>query len=104
MRMSIGVVIVFFLIVLGVWLMDIATDRAKVVEVSAPVFAYSDWECGYSNQTGCSVVFEVGADTEYDIQRIRYGKDFMAIKIQQGGLSGWVYSGKAVQVHAEPNT
>lgn len=84
--------------------MDIVTDRAKIVEITAPVSAYSNWECGYSNQSGCSVVFEVGADTEYDVQRIRYGKDFMAIKIRQGDLTGWVFSGKAVQIHAEPNT
>lgn len=104
MRMSIGVIILFSLGILGVWLMDIATDRAKVVEIAATVTAYNDWKCGYSNQSGCRVVFEVGADVEYDVQRIRYGKDFMAIKIQQNGLTGWVFSGKAVQVHAEPNT
>ncbi|MFL1456366.1 hypothetical protein ACJO5Y_18145 [Marinobacter sp. GN3S48] len=104
MRVSLGVVILLSLVGLGVWLTDIITDRAKVVEVTAPVPAYNDWECGYSNQPGCSVVFEVGEDAEYDVQRIRYGKDFMAIKIQQGGLIGWVFSGKAVRVYAEPNT
>jgi len=89
---------------LGVWLLDIISDRTKVVEVIAPVSAYADWECGYANQSGCSVVFEVRSGAKYDVQRIRYGKDFMAIKVQQGGVTGWIFSGTAVRVDAEPNT
>jgi len=104
MKLTIGVFLVLTLVVLGIWGMDIATDRAKVVEVTAPVSAYPNWECGYSNQSGCSVVFETRADAKYGVQRIRYGKDFMAIEIQQNGISGWVFSGKEVRVYAEPNT
>ncbi|RUO35092.1 hypothetical protein [Aliidiomarina soli] len=103
MKISIGLVFVFLSVVVGVWLMDIGTDRTKVVEITAPVPAYTDWECGYANKSGCSVVFEVEADAKYDVQRIRYGKDFMAIKIQEGGSSGWIIYGEAVQVHAKPN-
>ncbi|RKR72100.1 hypothetical protein [Marinobacter nauticus] len=104
MKISLGVLIVLTLVVLGARLMDVATDRAKIVEFSAPVSAYTDWECGYPNQSGCSVVFELNANAEYDVQRIRYGKDFMAIKIQKGGVDGWVFSSPAVRVHAGPST
>ncbi|WP_447894974.1 hypothetical protein [Vreelandella sp. GE22] len=104
MKIILSILFVVILTVLGVWLMDIATDQAKVVEISAPVSAYTDWECGYSNKPGCSVIFEIITDAEYDVQRIQYGKDFMAIKIQQGGVSGWVFYGKAVRIHAGSNT
>ncbi len=104
MKLSIGLLIVFSLVVMDVWLMDIASDRENIVEITAPVSAYSDWECGYSDQSGCSVVFEVEVNAKYDVRRIRYGKDFMAVKIQQDDLSGWVFSGNEVRIHAEPNT
>ncbi|WP_211227204.1 hypothetical protein [Saccharospirillum impatiens] len=94
MKLTIGVFFFFTLVVLGVWGMDIATDRAKVVEITTPVSAYPDWECGYSNQSGCSVVFKTRTDAKYGVHRIRYGKDFIAIKIQQHGLSGWVFFAK----------
>ncbi len=84
--------------------MDVASDRENGVEITAPVPAYTNWKCGYSDQSECSVVFEVEVDARYDVRRIRYGKGFMAIKIQQGALNGWVFSGTGVRVHAEPNT
>ncbi|MFT6635924.1 hypothetical protein [Alcanivorax sp.] len=104
MKLSIGLVIASALVVLGLWFIDIASDQENAVEITAPVSAYTEWECGYPDQLDCSVVFEAYVGEKYDVRRIRYGKDFMAIKIQQGDLSGWVFSGEGVRVHAKPNT
>ena len=104
MKLSIGVVFIITLVILGVWQADIANDKEKKVKITKPVLAYDNWECGYQNQPNCKVVFEVVTESEYDVQRIRYGKDFMAIKIMQKGLRGWVFSDKEVQIVAGQNT
>lgn len=104
MKLIIGVAIVVFLVSFGVWKVDIANDRTKNVKITETVLAYNDWECGYQNMPNCSVIFEVMANTTHDVQRIRYGKDFMAIKIHLNGLLGWVFYGKGVKVNAGPNT
>lgn len=101
MKLSIGIIIAICLVVLGLWAADIASDRGNKVKITEAVLAYSHWECGYSNKPGCSVVFEVPAGTAHDVKRIRYGKDFMAIQIHQNGSSGWIFSGKGVQISAK---
>jgi len=104
MKLSIGLVIAFALAAMGLWLIDIASDRESAVEITARVPAYTNWECGYPDQPDCSVEFEAYVGEKYDVRRIRYGKDFMAIKIRKGDSSGWVFSGEGVRVYAEPNT
>jgi len=104
MKLSMGLVVASALVVLGVWFIDIASDRENFVEITGTASACTDWECGYHDQPDCSVVFEAYVGEKYDVRRIRYGKDFMAIKIQQGDLSGWVFSGEGVRVNAKPNT
>lgn len=104
MKLSIGIIIAICLVILGLWVADIAGDRGNKVKITEAVSAYSNWECGYSNKPGCSVVFDVPAGTAHDVKRIRYGKDFMAIQINQDGLSGWVFSGKEVQTLAKPSS
>lgn len=104
MKLGIGIIIAICLVILGLWAADIAADRGNKVKITEAVSAYSNWECGYSNKPGCSVVFDVPAGTAHDVKRIRYGKDFMAIQINQDGLSGWVFSGKEVQTLAKPSS
>ena len=104
MKLSIGIIIAIFLVILGLWAADIAGDRGNKVKIAETVSAYSNWECGSPNKPGCSVVFDVPAGTAHDVKRIRYGKDFMAIQINQDGLSGWVFSGKGVQTIAKPSS
>ncbi|ASK68246.1 hypothetical protein CF168_04800 [Shewanella bicestrii] len=104
MKSSIGVAVTVFLIVLGIWLADLLNDQSNSVKVTESVAAYSDWECGYQHTLDCKVVFETEVNKSYPVQRIRYGKDFMAVKVSQVGISGWIYAGKGVQVNAEPNT
>lgn len=104
MKLIIGVSVVIFLVALGVWRADVAEDRKNTLKITEKVLAYNDWGCGYQNQHTCSVAFDVKAGAVFDVQRIRYGKDFMAIQIYQNGLTGWVIFGKGVQVSANPNT
>ncbi|WP_372872861.1 hypothetical protein [Shewanella sp.] len=104
MKSSICVAATVFLIVLGIWLADLLDDQSKSVKMTESVAAYSDWECGYQHMLDCKVVFETKVNKSYPVQRIRYGKDFMAIKVSQAGISGWISAGKGVQVSAEPNT
>lgn len=104
MKLSIGIIIAICLVILGLWVADIAGDRGNKIKITEAVSAYSNWECGYSNKPGCSVVFDVPAGTAHDVKRIRYGKDFMAIQINQDGLSGWVFSGNGVQTLAKPSS
>ena len=104
MKSSIGVAVTVFLIALGVWLADITEDQSKSVKVTESVAAYDDWECGYQHTLDCKVVFKTEVNQSYSVQRIRYGKDFMAIKVTQAGISGWIYVDKGVQVSAAPNT
>jgi hypothetical protein len=104
MKLSISIIIVAALVVVSIWLVDIANDKNKSVKITETVSSYNSWECGYQNQVGCSIVFEVKPDSVLDVQRIRYGKAYMAVKINQTGLSGWVFSSKGVQVYAKPNT
>ncbi|MBY0417978.1 MAG: hypothetical protein K2W88_07965 [Pararheinheimera sp.] len=104
MKSSIGAVIAIFLIALSVWLADIANDQSKTVKVESVVSAYNAWECGGQQTIDCKVVFETEANQSYDVKRIRYGKDFMAIQIKRAGASGWIFSGNEVQVSAAPNT
>lgn len=104
MKLSIGVSIVILLVSLGVWRADVAKDQENTVEITEKSSAYNDWKCGYHNQPNCSVAFEVKAGSVYEVQRIRYGKDFMAIQVDHNGLTGWVVSGSGVRVSAKPNT
>lgn len=98
MKIGVRVVVVILLVVLSVWLADIFNDQAKTVKITDTLPAYNAWECGCQNHLGCSVVFEVDSGAVYDVKRIRYGKDFIAIKIDQSGASGWVFSGKGIRL------
>ena len=104
MKLSIVIISVVLLLIVGRWSLDIANDRSKEVKITEEVEAFNDWECGYQNKSDCNAVFEVNPDSTFKVKRIRYGKDFMAVKINQAGSSGWVFSGKGIHVYAVPNT
>lgn len=104
MKLSIGILIVTIVVSVGIWQADIANDRSKAIKISERVTAYNDWECGYQSQVGCTNVFEVAPVQTLQVERIRYGKDFVAVKISQGEKTGWVISGKGIEVYVQPNT
>lgn len=103
MKTGVGVVIAMFFIALSVWLSDIANDQSKTVKVENVVYAYNIWECGDQQTMDCKVVFETETNKSYDVKRIRYGKDFVAIQIKQAGVSGWILFGNEVQIIAAPS-
>lgn len=83
MKFSIIIASAILTSIFGFWIVDIARDRTKTVKITHVVSAYNDWECGYQNQDNCKVLFETQLGSVYKVQRIRYGKDFMAIEITQ---------------------
>ncbi|WP_447928734.1 hypothetical protein [Vreelandella sp. EE27] len=93
-------VIVLLLAGLGMWGLDIAEDRSKLIKITEPIPAFDHWKCGYTARPDCSVIFDAVAGTEYEVRRIRYGKDFMAIQIEQKGERGWVLWGESLYMHA----
>jgi hypothetical protein len=104
MKLGIGIFIVAILVVAGIWQVDIANDQRKAIKISENVAAYNEWECGYQSHVGCTEVFEVAPVKILQVERIRYGKDFMAVKISQGEKTGWVIYGKGIEVYVQPNT
>ena len=104
MKLNIGILIVAIIVSVGIWQSDIANDQSKAIKISESVAAYNNWKCGYQSLVGCTKVFEVAPIQTFQVERIRYGKDFMAIKISQDGKTGWVIYGKGIEVYAQPNT
>lgn len=105
MKLSIAVAVAFVLALFSLWQADLASDKDKQIKVTENVVsAHNGWECGYSNRPDCSVVFELTANMVLDVHRIRYGKDFMAIKVKLNSIYGWVILGEGVEFNANSNT
>ena len=100
MKVISSIVIVCLFVVFGFWQLDIASDKRKQVKVITTATAYNGWQCGYEETPNCSVLFKLTKDSLHSVQRIRYGKDFMAIKVFYNGSYGWVISGKEVEIIA----
>ncbi|MDK2594020.1 hypothetical protein [Pseudoalteromonas obscura] len=101
MGLNISVAIVIALAIVGAWCVEISHDQAHSVKFTETIRAYNDWECAYQNQYGCSVVLEDAAGTEHNVRRRQYSKDFMAVKVEQAGISGWVFAGNGVHVSSK---
>jgi hypothetical protein len=104
MKITIVTIFIVLLISFGVWQTDVAKDQRKRIVVSGKVTAYDKWECGSSLYKDCVEVFTLNPSTEHNVQRIRYGKDYMAIKVNKNNLSGWVTLGKNVKVIGQSGT
>lgn len=104
MKQIIVIVIVAFFITLGFWKADISKDQTNIVRVAGKVEAYNDWECGYSKRPDCEVVFELNENTEHRVRRIRFGKDFMAIKVKKQNKNGWIMLGKGIEIIEQTGT
>lgn len=81
---------------------DIHLDRSKEVRILKTTALYESWE-SLGGQESASTV-EPGENLK--IERIRYGKDYMAIKVaKDNGLSGWlIYSSDSVEVQGNGKT
>jgi hypothetical protein len=102
MKRAIVIVITIILIIiaisLGIWLRDIYIDRQQVVNTLQSVAFYTDWKCGLKcgekNRIG-----EIPSGMRFKVLRIRYGKDYMAIKVQYNRKKGWlIYSSDELEL------
>jgi hypothetical protein len=103
MKKTIGLVITIIIAIiiavpLGIWLMDIHSDRQQVVTTLQKVDFYSDWKCGLKcgekNKIG-----EIPSGMRPKVLRIRYGKDYMAIKVKYNRERGWlIYSSDELEL------
>ena len=71
---------------------DIFRDRQNIIATEAPIPAYTDWK-PYPGKDQ-TPLFVLPANARVRAKRIRYGKDYMAVRVQdEEGRSGWIFSG-----------
>lgn len=81
---------------------DIFQDRQHVVVTKESVPANSDWEPYPSREM--KPVFVLQSNTRAKVNRIRYGKDYMALKVEtSGGEIGWTFHGDSFRVEKTHN-
>jgi len=76
--------------------LDVVQDRQTTVSITGPAPLYPDWDTGPRYQSAIGVI---GPSTSTKVLRVRYGKDFEAIKVRtDAGQTGWVFSGANVHL------
>jgi hypothetical protein len=95
---TIIIVAVIIAVSLRIWIIDIYSDRQYMVATLQNVALYTDWKCGLrcgeKNKAG-----EIPSGTRLKVLRIRYGKDYMAIRVEYNRNIGWlIYSSRDVEL------
>ncbi|MNL29805.1 hypothetical protein D3C87_1515040 [compost metagenome] len=73
--------------ILGLFAWDIWEDRSQSVSIIQQTALYDDWEFGDRQKS----IGKVERGENLKVLRIRYGKDFMAIKVERNdGSVGWI--------------
>lgn len=103
MKLVIGVLLVVVFILVVFWWADVSSDQGYLVEITERTAVYGRWDCGYKLQVGCEKLFYIAPVKIFKVERIRYGKDFMAVKIKQGEKVGWIMFGGGVEVYERPS-
>jgi hypothetical protein len=103
MKRAIGIVITIILIIiaipLGIWLRDIHIDRQQLVNTLQSVAFYTDWKCGQKCGEQNKKIGEIPSGIRLKVLRIRYGKDYMAIKVQYNRKKGWfIYNSNELEL------
>lgn len=84
---------------MGLWIKDIHSDRQNVVTTLEEISLYSIWKCGL-NCGNENKIGDIPAGQNLDVLRIRYGKDFMAVKVEYNQEEGWlIYDSKLLQIN-----
>lgn len=84
----IGTLVVVTITLFGWLIWDIQSDRSKSIRIIKEVPLYDEWE-PLNGQKSSSMI---APGENLKVNRIRYGKDYMAIKIErESGKSGWVF-------------
>jgi hypothetical protein len=94
---------VITLIILGLWVLDIASDRSNKLEVLEPITLLKEAPQDYPEKN--SEVGMILPGETLEVLRMGYGKDFRAWRVKGSkGQEGWfIESGKNVRV-ANPST
>lgn len=80
------------------WVKDIRDDMSNVVTTLDNVDLYAKWTCGI-NCTKQDKITKIPIGKELNVLRIRYGKDFMAIKVEYQQDKGWlIYDGRQLEI------
>lgn len=81
---------------------DILKDQRHKIEIIDKTPVYANWEPYPRNE---QPLFSVTTTDIVRVKRIRYGKDYMTIKIEtEKGQSGWVFYGPTVRIQYPKNT
>jgi len=77
---------------------DVCRDRALRVSITREVPMYARWEM-VDGRPSVTPVGRIGPIREQQVLRVRFGKDFMAIRVRnQAGTDGWIMGGGDVRV------
>lgn len=80
---------------LGWYLWDLKEDRAKTIKVLKTTPMFSDWEA----ISGTPSIGNVEPGEKLKVLRIRYGKNFMNVKIEkEDGSVGWLIMDSYVEM------
>jgi hypothetical protein len=80
------------------WIKDIQNDRQETVTTIDKTPLYSKWKCGF-NCGNNEIIDIIPSGKNIPVRRIRYGKDFMGIKVIYNNRTGWlIYSEKYLKI------
>ena len=80
---------------------DIIQDRQNYLFTEGAVPAYTDWTPYPSKET--KPKFVIPPKSSPKVKRIRYGKDYMAVKVEtKDGKVGWIFCGQAFRLNKAP--
>ncbi len=92
-------VAVFAAVIAGVIGYDIYSDRSYSVEILAPTPLLAEAHPQNYGETQNRVLATLAPGSRIIVLRIRYGKDFMAIRVRtDSDLDGWIIFGPTIEI------
>ena len=80
---------------LGWYLWDLRQDRSQTLKILKPTALYEEWGAISSTPS----IGTVDAGEKLKVMRIRYGKDFMYVKVERtDGSTGWIIPDAGVEL------
>ncbi len=89
-------IILLVSILLGVYFWDIHRDKKKILNIVKPIPIFDDWKKSEKQNK----IAEIHPGEKVKVSRIRYGKNYMAIKVLREDLTkGWlIYQKGSVEI------
>jgi hypothetical protein len=82
-----SILFVLGLILVGCFVFDVQRDKKKSVRIVKPLPVFNNWKRSKDQQK----ISDVSPGENLKVARIRYGKDYMAIKVEREDRSnGWL--------------